>query len=185
MPKIKTSRDDIIRQEETETTIAMAPNLQMKAIISMLYLYGCRISEALAVKKKDINIDDNYVNITFKILKRKDKSGIPIKHVVPVSRHAPFIDNILAHAHFLDDEDHLFMYQGKQLTRQRFHKQLKKINPDAWAHLFRHARLTKLVEEGANLGQVMIWAGHSDPRASNRYLHRSTKMIRKLAQKVK
>ena len=48
--------------------------LQAGSLVAFLWISGCRISEALAVKKEDIKIDDHYLNITVKALKRKEKN---------------------------------------------------------------------------------------------------------------
>lgn len=186
MPRIKVIREDILSQQEVEDMISIANNIRDKAIISILYLYGCRITECLNLKKSDITIDNKYIHIKFTVLKRKSKSGLPFKHVVLVNRDSPFTSYIIDHVTAFDNpDDDLFLNDnGNRMMRQEFTRILKKITNNAWCHLFRHTRLTKLAEQGATATQLMTWAGWTDTRPAGIYVQRSTKLIKPLADKI-
>ncbi|RJX25341.1 MAG: hypothetical protein C4537_04770 [Acholeplasma sp.] len=56
--------------------------------------------------------------------------------------------------------------------------QLKKLHP----HMFRHTTATTLVEAGADIASVMHILGHRNIKTTERYLHVSTKHVKKTYQ---
>jgi hypothetical protein len=41
-----------------------------------------------------------------------------------------------------------------------------------------------MAEKGADQNQIRIWAGHTDARASSRYVHGSEKVIKPMAEMI-
>lgn len=187
MPIIKAIREDILSSVEVDSLIDRAESLQDKAIITVLYLWGCRITEALNIKREDVTINEQDVNIRFTVLKRKSRSGIPFRHSIPISRRTPFIHYFIDYIESLNyNTEYIFHRKsGGRLSRWDINKMLKRLDPNIWCHLFRHTRLTKLAEAGASASQIMAWAGHSDLRASGRYIQRSTRLLKDLKNKVR
>lgn len=179
MPKIKTKRDDVLTQEEVRAMIRMAPTGELESLIVFLYVFGCRISEAIAVLKEDVWYEGDYLYARIKTLKQKEKSTTVIKRVLKVNTNTPLLGIFIKY--------HLDLPHGQRLfKRSRFYYWvwIKKTNNKAWPHLFRHTRATRFAEKGADVYHLMAWFGWADPRRALVYVRRGTKFIEDLADKV-
>ena len=182
MGKITTEReDDVMPYSEVEFMIDSTNDMKMRSLIAFLYLTGCRISEALAMKREKIWFDDEFMVVDVKVLKRKNFS-----HIIKISNKAPFITNIIKWLNTLQLKDKIWHFSdNKNSARVMAWRELKKINSKTWPHLFRHTRMTNLAMMGATDVQLMVWAGWSDSRPAGVYVARSASMIEGLGRKLK
>lgn len=49
---------------------------------------------------------------------------------------------------------------------------------EVWPHVFRHTRITELLENGMSLPDTAVMAGHTDPRTTMRYFHQDTSRLK-------
>ena len=71
MPFYKYRRDDKrIEQKEIDTMLSKTERQQIKALVSIAYLSGARISEIILLRPKDVNIKDKDIAIRLTTLKR-------------------------------------------------------------------------------------------------------------------
>ena len=138
-----------------------------KALIMLIYASGLRISEALALCKKDLNSD--YFVI-------KGKGGK--ERVVPVLSEAlSIINQYLALLPFhIESTEPIFRGEkGNVLSTGVFSRQLIKLRRSIGlpehtsAHAFRHSFATHLLENGADLRSIQELLGHSDLSTTQRY----------------
>lgn len=179
MPKIKVKRDDVLSPEEVQSMVQRAQTTELEALIIFLYVFGCRISEALSVIKEDIWYEGDYLFVRIKTLKQKEKSTTVIKRVLKVNTSTPLLGNLIKY--------HLDLPYGQRLfkrTRFYYWVWIKKLNNKAWLHLFRHTRATRFAEKGADVYHMMAWFGWADPRRALTYVRRGTRFIDDLADKV-
>jgi len=180
MPLLTKKRENILGRVEVEDMIENAHCLRDKAMISILYILGCRITEALNIKKDDIILQiDDMVSFRIRALKRRDASGVEYSHKITVVKDTPFMENILAYIDTISYEDKLF-----DISRVHAWRIIDKLNKNAWCHLFRHTRLTKLAEKGASPFQLQTWAGWKSIKNADSYVQKSDKLILDLANKV-
>jgi len=184
MPRYKFKRREITTVAEVRDMIERARWDWLRALIAFLYLFGCRISEALNLRRKDVWVEGSYLVAKIGVLKRRKEARGPyenVPHLIHVSLNAPFVkDVIIPYIEKIEDyERRLWPY-----TRQLVWMRLKELNPFVSPHVFRHDRLMKLAMKGATELQLMDWAGWSDPRPAENYIRATGRLAMELADKV-
>jgi len=171
----------LLRQPE-ETSVR---GIRDKAMLELLYATGLRVSELVALKLKELNLEDGF-------LLCRGKGGK--ERIVPVGGMAlQAVDRYLdkARSRLLKrPDDSLFLTgRGGGFTRQGFWKLLKsyvkkagldlKISP----HILRHSFATHLLERGADLRSVQLMLGHTQITTTQIYTHVSRERLRKVYEK--
>jgi site-specific recombinase XerD/ribosomal protein L40E len=173
--------EEILTQEEIEKMAKVTDNLRDKAFILTLYESGCRVSELLTLKIKNVDFDDYGA-----VLIVRGKNGM---RRVRIIASEPELRNWLDNHPFKNNpEAFLWIVLG---TRNKFEvmsyaavnhllRRLaeragikKKVNP----HAFRHARATHLANQltEAQLKQLFGWTQSSKQTAT--YVHLSGRDI--------
>ncbi|RKX46022.1 MAG: hypothetical protein DRP27_02550 [Thermotogae bacterium] len=162
MPKVKTWREDIIRPEEVKGLIAKTSNPMLKCLIAILYAFGCRISEALELRRKDVRIERDYLAIRFPLKKRRPKSGFKPVIERRLDRNHYLVKYIIDWVSQIEDSDSYIFpsrHKGKHLSRVRAWQLLKEIDEKIWPHAFRHSLATLMAEHGASALEMKAWFG--------------------------
>jgi integrase/recombinase XerD len=163
--------DRLLAQPETSTP----RGLRDKALIEVLYASGMRVSELVAVKSGDLNLEEGYLTS----IGKGDK-----QRIVPIGQEAA--DAVRAYASegrpalvrgrsspwlFVNARD------GKPLSRVGFWKILKAygikagITREISPHVLRHSFATHLLERGADLRAIQVMLGHADLSTTQIYTH--------------
>ena len=163
--------DRLLAQPDTD-----APRgLRDKALIEVLYATGLRVSELVAVKPGDLNLEEGYLSCVGK----GDKERIvPVGHeaaewvrryvrdgrpALLKGRKSPWL--------FVNARD------GGPLSRVGFWKILKAygeqagISRELSPHVLRHSFATHLLERGADLRAIQVMLGHADLSTTQIYTH--------------
>jgi len=156
-----------------------------KAMLELLYATGLRVSELIALRTKNVNLEDGFLLCVGKGGKER---------IVPIGGSAAkAVRRYLEQGRdkFLkESSEYLFLSQrGNAFTRQGFWKLLKgyakkaglvqKISP----HVLRHSFATHLLERGADLRSVQLMLGHSQITTTQVYTHVSRKRLRRVYDK--
>lgn len=148
--------------------IQKAPNIRNKALFSILYWSGRRISEILALTRNDIRKrkmeDGRMVFVArFKILKKKKELWIDT--IVPQN---PITELFYEYIYFLDRAQ----FTGKlfPITSQRVRQICTQMIPDTKLHWFRHVRCTHLGEDYTE-GELMAYMGWDSLSTAKTYIH--------------
>jgi integrase/recombinase XerD len=188
-PKSWQSLPKILSAEEVERLLASPDvtsnaGLRDKAMIEILYATGLRVSELVALKLSDVNLDLGFLITMGKGSKER---SIPIgKSAINwTRRYLAARPALLAGASssllFVSDK-------GMPITRQSFWKlivsygeksKIGHINP----HLLRHSFATHLLENGADLRSVQMMLGHSDISTTQIYTHVTNERLRQIYKK--
>lgn len=191
MPIIKIAPRDPMTIAEVANMVARAKCQRDKALVSVLFLTGQRISEILKLTRKDVIVDPsrpNRIIISFLIQKRKrkrikDNVYVPVtnplipRHRIPLDMSLPFMGDFVKWVNNFSEPDVRIF----KITRQHAWAIIKALNPNTFPHFFRHTKISMLAEKGASGPELMTWAGWSDLRPAGRYLSRSEKQIEKYA----
>jgi integrase/recombinase XerD len=152
--------------------------LRDRALVELLYGAGLRISEAMAIEKGGVDLEERLVRVVGKGGKER---------IVPVGRQAvESLERYLGRGRPHLDTRHraeLFLNaKGGALTRAGAFLILRKLAAAAGLepgrahpHLLRHSFATHLLEGGADLRSVQEMLGHADLGTTELYLHVSDK----------
>jgi len=174
-----------LSETDVEALLA-APNtatlmgLRDRAMLELLYATGLRVSELVAVKTFEVNLDAGVVRVMGKGSKER---------LVPLGEEAAdWISKYLksrnhkSHALFLTN-------RGAGMTRQAFWHLIrrygaraipgKKLSP----HVLRHAFATHLINHGADLRVVQLLLGHADISTTQIYTHVARERLKALHAK--
>ena len=168
---------EILTSEEVELFLNQpdvrdAKGCRDKAMLELLYATGMKVSEMIALKMSDINIDVGYINCN----QEKKKRVIPIYSIAKKAVRN-YIDNtrpLLIRNNI--GEEYLFVnYNGGRMTRQGFWKIIKQYASSAnikkaiTPHTLRHSFATHLLENGADLKSIQEMLGHADISSTQVY----------------
>lgn len=179
------SRDEVRRLLDLEEKPSPAA-LRNAAMVELLYAAGLRVSELVAIKVQDVNLEAGFV----RVIGKGDK-----QRVVPIGSQArgridaylkagrPALLKTVASAH-------LFVAQaGRPLTRQGFWKILRRRAAAAGVltplspHSLRHSFASHLLEGGADLRAVQVMLGHVDIATTQIYTHVARDRLKKIHRK--
>lgn len=169
------NRDKLVDPEEIEALIEAAIHPRVKALIALLYESGCRKTEILSLRIRDVTIGDEYTEI--RVL---GKTG---ERTLPLVKSVPYLKQWL--------ESHPDPRQGAPLFATVFAGEVRRMNRTTpnrilnricertgirhiHPHMLRHTRLTELAKKG--LGEYLLksFAGWTpDSNMAARYIHLS------------
>ncbi|MFH1398159.1 MAG: site-specific tyrosine recombinase XerD [Candidatus Omnitrophota bacterium] len=178
-PKLWKRIPETLSVNEVESLISQ-PNVRDKqglrdrAILETLYATGMRVSEAVNLKKDNVNFDIGFLRCIGKGNKER---------IIPLGRKAQssikrYIETVRPRLLKNKESDFLFLSRlGKKISRQSFWKLIKKYAKDARIkkpmrpHILRHSFATHLLERGADLRSVQEMLGHSNISTTQLYTH--------------
>lgn len=173
-PKKSKKLPVVLSQKEVISIIRVTKNLKHRAIITLLYSSGIRISELLALKLADINIERRQLRI-FNAKGRKDRYVILAENYIPL---------LLNYYHTYRPKEYLIEnLNGNQYSASSVRKFIKKsctlagILKNVTPHTFRHSFATHLLEDGVNLRYIQDLLGHSKPETTMIYTQVTQKSL--------
>ncbi len=163
LPSVLTNKDvDMLLSSPDTSTVK---GIRDKTMLEVLYATGIRVSELLAIKSTDINIDVGYVIIN----KSTPKERIVPLYPIAIQSLKDYITN--ARPLLLqkgNKNNTLFLNShGSEMTRQGFWKIIKQyalisnITSDITPKTLRHSFATHLLENGADINMLKDMLGHS------------------------
>jgi len=171
-PRKERKLPQIIDDKHLLESISKIKNIKHKAIISLAYSTGMRVSEIINLKIKDIDSPRMLIHIN-NAKGKKDR-------IVPLSQN---ILNLLRN-YFTEYKpiEHLFNGQKSlKYSSTSCNKIVKKyIGKEYHFHLLRHSSLTKMLENGTNIRIIQSIAGHNSPKTTNIYTHVSKVILNKV-----
>ena len=164
--------DDLAVQKEESNPMLGARD---EALFSFLYASGCRISEALSIKVRDLDFASGQVLITGKGNKQrfvffgKQTAGI-LQSYLPLRQQVVTKEGSDTEALFID-------YKGNALTARgatwilKQYKLNAHIDKNVTLHTFRHTFATHILESGADIRAVQELLGHAGLSTTQIYTH--------------
>lgn len=147
-------------------------NLKHKAILSLTYSVGLRVSEVINLKISDIDSGRMIIHIR-NSKGRKDR-------IVPLSEGML----ILLREYFKEYQPKVYLFNGQfsdQYSPTSCRNIMKKyISKDHRFHDLRHSCFTYLIEQDVNLRKIQSIAGHKSSRTTEIYTHVSKKSLEEL-----
>jgi integrase/recombinase XerD len=187
-PKVAKTLPEILSLKEIERILEQ-PNVQTplgvrdRAMLEMLYATGMRVSELTHLPTHQVSLEGGYVLLYGKGSKER---------IVPLGSEAmKWVALYLKAARGTlskgKESPSLFITRsGKEMSRQRFWKNLKDYAKKAGLHkritphLLRHSFASHLLERGADLRSVQMMLGHVDISTTQIYTHVSGEKLKKV-----
>ena len=154
--------------------------LRDRAMLETLYATGLRVSELVALKTFEANLDAGVVRVLGKGSKER---------LVPLGEEAVHWIGLYLKSRSSASDALFLSSRGKGMTRQAFWQLLrrygrraipgKKLSP----HVLRHAFATHLINHGADLRVVQMLLGHADISTTQIYTHVARERMKALHAK--
>ena len=171
-PRKEKKLPKIIDGEFIKQQLSKIKNIKHRAILTLTYSVGLRVSEVVNLKIQDI--DSKRMLIHIKNAKgRKDR-------IVPLSQTV--LD--LLRDYFKEYRPKEYLFNGQTTPQystascQKIYK--KYIDKDSSIHTLRHSSFTNLLESGTDLRIIQKIAGHSSSKTTEIYTHVSNQMLDKV-----
>ncbi|MGD1820821.1 MAG: site-specific tyrosine recombinase/integron integrase [Pleomorphochaeta sp.] len=160
--------------------------LRNRLLYSLLYDTGLRISEALNLDVRDINLNKNSFSVFGKGKKQRivfytDRTKQLLKEYIDIKNELQIEKNIS----IKEDRDKLFVTNlGKHLSISSVESIFEKQRVEfGWQknftpHVLRHSYATHLLNNGASIRMVQQMLGHSSLSTTQIYTHVSQKKMR-------
>ncbi len=167
----------------SQPNIRNMQGIRDKAVLETIYATGMRVSEAVNLKKDNVNLDVGFLRCTGKGNKERviplgKKAINSIKRYLKESRPQQLKNK---------ESDSLFLNRfGKQISRQSLWKIIKRYAKEARIkkpirpHILRHSFATHLLERGADLRSVQEMLGHADISTTQIYTHISKERLKSI-----
>ena len=162
----------IIDKELLVSKLSQISNLKHKAILSLSFSTGLRVSEVINLKIEDIDSKRMIINIR-QAKGNKDR-------IVPLSQN---ILNLLR-IYYKEYKPEIYLFNGQnslQYSSNSCNKLVKKyLGEEYHMHLLRHSCFTSLLESGTDLRIIQKIAGHNNVKTTEIYTHVSTNLLNKV-----
>ena len=159
----------------SQPDVSKPRGLRDKALLELLYASGMRVSELVAVRPGDLNLDEGHLTCTGKGDKQR---------LVPMGQAAAdWLRRYMreGRAGLLKGRSSPWLFvnarDGGPLSRVGFWKVLKAyglqagISREISPHVLRHSFATHLLERGADLRAIQVMLGHADLSTTQIYTH--------------
>lgn len=188
-PKSWQSLPKFLIAEEVERLLdapdtATDAGLRDKAMLEVLYATGLRVSELVAMKLNDLNLDMGFLTTLGKGSKER---------TVPLGQSAMgWIRHYLeVRTRWLKGKSSPLLFlnkNGSPVSRQTFWKLIGDYGNKAkighiTPHLLRHSFATHLLENGADLRSVQLMLGHADISTTQIYTHITNERLKHIYKK--
>lgn len=171
-PRKEKHLPQIIDNEYLLESINKINNLKHKAIISLGYSVGLRISEVLNLKIENIDSKRMIINI-------KNSKGNKDR-IVPLSGNML----MLLRNYYKKYKPSVYLFNGQnklKYSRTSCNNLIKKhLGEKYHFHLLRHSCFTELTERGINIRVVQKLAGHKSSKTTEIYTHVSKNVLNSL-----
>jgi len=195
LPTYKYEREDIIRINELDQILTKSeklnkyglPGRAWQCLISIMWLFGKRVSEVICLKTSDIEVFDNYLIIRFIVLKKRKKSkGIIRTYTKRITLDNPYTEFIVKWWNEIKNGEYLFprpQTKMGHIYRQYVNEFLKKVKVEISPHLFRHSLATRMAEREATAYEMINWFDWDQTDSALKYIRRSGQMTQRLSNR--
>ena len=167
----------VLSREEIQLLFNACTNLKHKAIMSVMYSAGLRVSEVINLKITDIDSKRNVINVT-NAKGGKDRQVMLDGKVLDLLRK-----------YYLQYKPKEYLFNGQNSLQYsvrsiaqflKHYAQAANLHRRIYPHLIRHCSFTHLVESGTDINLVQRLAGHQNVRTTNLYIQTSHTLISKI-----
>lgn len=158
----------VLSQKDVQKILLEVKNIKHKAILSIIYGCGIRISECINMRLTDIDSDANRVWVR-NAKGRKDRITLLPESLLTLLR-----EYYLAYRpkKWLFEGPNCEQYSGSSIRKVFSRAKSKaRVRKPASVHTLRHSFATHLLENGTNLRYIQQLLGHSSSKTTEIYTH--------------
>jgi site-specific recombinase XerD len=171
-PRKEKKLPKVIDGEFIKSKLSKTENLKHRAILTLTYSIGLRVSEIVNLKIEDI--DSKRMLIHIKNAKGKKDRILPLSQTVLE----------LLREYFKEYRPNEYLFNGQNSLKysigscQKIYKRY--IDSTSSIHTLRHSSFTNLLESGTDLRIIQKIAGHSSSKTTEIYTHVSNQLLNKV-----
>lgn len=186
VPKIPEILPEVLTQQEVDILLNSVNgsddlSIRNRAMLELLYATGLRVSELVALKFENVNLEECFVRI---IGKGNKERLVPFGHKAKV-----FLERYLRIRKKVNSEYIFLTKLRKPISRVEFWRQLKNISINAGItknitpHTLRHSFATHLLAKETDIRFVQEMLGHSSISTTQIYTHVSQERLKEQHKK--
>jgi integrase/recombinase XerD len=167
--KSKKTLPVVLSADEVNSILDATTNLKHKAVLSVIYSSGLRLTEACHLRIGDIDSKNMQVFVSLGKGK-KDRYTILSESCLELLRE---YFKAYRPTHWLFEGETFDKHYAERTVEKVFRKSLLKsgVLKDACVHTLRHSFATHLIESGAELCHVQALLGHASIQTTSKYIH--------------
>jgi site-specific recombinase XerD len=171
--KVQRSKPTVINNDNLKIILAMIKNKTVQLIVQSSYYTGCRLSEVLNLKIRNVNLKEKLIRIgdeTFNTKSRRERTvPIPDRLFDLLKKH---LKNRKKDTGYLFIKPNGFPYSADYISKY-FKKAVRKskLNEDIHFHSLRHSYASNLAASGASPYCLRDLLGHSSISVTEIYTH--------------
>jgi len=174
-PKIKKSTPVVLTKDEIKKLFSVITNKKHLIIIKLFYSSGLRLSEAIKLRVKDFDFNENILWV------RDGKGGKDRMSILSESLSR----EVEEFCQYKDKDNFVFVNkQGDPMSQRSVQMIVEKakvkadLNKDVHIHTLRHSFATHLLESGVDIRYIQKLLGHADISTTSIYAHVSNKDLK-------
>lgn len=176
-PRKRHKLPNVLTKKEIEKIIKVTKNIKHKLLLSLAYSSGLRVNEAINLKVKNVNLDENTLIV-------RQGKGKKDRLTVLSGKIKPELNKIIIakKPSELVFESERGGKLAERTTQKIFENSLKRagIKKDASFHSLRHSFATHLLENGIDVRYLQELLGHQNIRTTQIYTHVTNPNIRNI-----
>lgn len=171
-PRKERTLPTVLNPEEVQQIFKNCNNIKHKTILIVAYSAGLRISELLAVKLQDLDVERMTIHIN---LGKGKKDRYTVLSKLALQYIQTYLKKYQPSVYLFENEQ-----SGKQYSPTSVSNILKKavlkagITKSVSMHTLRHSFATHLLEQGVNLRYIQALLGHESSKTTEIYTHVAT-----------
>jgi len=180
-PRKQNRLPKIISEQEVLQLLRVTQNLKHKAITSLLYAAGLRISELINLKKSNLDFTNHTILI-------EQSKGFKDRVSILGEATAQVLKKYLK---IYQPKNYLFEGQfGGTYSPRSINKFLKQnakkagISVNISAHMLRHSFATHLLDNGTDIRFIQELLGHNSTKTTQRYTHVSQRKLKRIESPI-
>lgn len=178
VPRMKTERflPTVLTRSEVTELLNAETDLKYKAMYTLMYSSGLRLSEVIHLDYKDISRKDMLIHVR-RSKSRQDRyvilSKVALTILTEYWRKCGRPKEVLFPSRWTGS------YLDSSSVGQKFRACVRKtsIKKSVTPHSLRHSFATHLMEDGVEIRFIQALLGHRDPKSTEVYLHISNKSL--------
>jgi site-specific recombinase XerD len=171
-PKSEKKLPKVVDGEFIINQLSKIENIKHKAILTLTFSVGLRVSEIVNLKIEDI--DSKRMLIHIKNAKGRKDRIVPLSEKVLTLLREYFIQYKPKEYMFNGQNSNLYSIRSCQAIYKKY------IDPTGHIHTLRHSCFTNLLENGTDLRIIQKIAGHSNVKTTEIYTHVSNQVLSKV-----